>query len=79
MAEGSSSIQGIGKVVHISSNITMSCPVCTRFRVGGDNWQEGVNHFLETHDWRLLYVGGEHAMDDRGASITFTVAVVGQP
>lgn len=72
-------LHDIAQVVHISSNVTMGCPVCTKFTLRAENWQDSVNHFLKTHGWKLLHVGSEWSEDMKGESIHFTVAVVGQP
>lgn len=70
-------IQDVQQIVHISSNITRTCPVCRNRMLGADRWEDSVNHVLG-HGWKLLHVGGERDEDSSGKTIHHTVAVLGR-
>jgi hypothetical protein len=64
-------------VVHISTNITTGCAHCKQ-RIGGEDFAESVNHYLEKHGYKLLHVGSETTHDSDGGSWHSTVAIVGK-
>ncbi len=75
--ESSNLYEGIGHVVHISTNVTTGCEHC-RHRIGGNEFAQSVNHYINEHGYRLLHVGSESSDDDEGRLWNFTVAVLGQ-
>ena len=69
--------EGIGHVVHISTNIGTSCEHCSEW-VGTDRFAALVNHYLEKHGYKLLHVGSESDLDAEGKPCYHTVAVLGK-
>ena len=69
--------EGVGHVVHISTNIGTSCEHCSE-RVGSDRFAESVNHYLEKHGYKLFHIGSECDLDAEGKPCHHTVAVLGK-
>ncbi|WP_416139055.1 hypothetical protein ACM26W_01195 [Halomonas sp. HK25] len=66
--------ENIEKVVHLSSDVSRSCTECRHLLTSLEN---GINHYLEHHDYMLLHTGQE-TIHEIEASQT-TVAVLGKP
>lgn len=69
----------VNEVIYISTLTARSCPVCRRQTIGGEDWEESVNHVLKVHGWKLIHVGADWADDRDGKTISHTVAVLGRP
>ena len=67
--------EGIKHIVHIG-NRTKRCDLCMK-KLRADELQEGVNHYLNEHGYKLLHVGTETISDARGDKYHTTVAIVG--
>jgi len=70
--------KGIKHVVHISTDVTKGCEHCS-FLIGGENFSESINHYIEQHGYKLLHVGTEtiHNQTD-GSSWHMTIAILGK-
>jgi hypothetical protein len=67
--------EGIGHIIHISTNCVGSCKDCDKLF---NNFEESVNHFLKKHEYKLLHIGSETDSDLDGNPYHQTVAVVGK-
>jgi hypothetical protein len=69
--------EDISHIVHISTNIGTKCEHCNT-RIGGDDFAQSVNHYIEQHGYKLLHIGSEASQDSEGMPCHFTVAIVGK-
>jgi hypothetical protein len=69
--------EGIGHIIHISTNIGRPCDDCNEM-LGLGNFAESVNHCLEKHGYKLLHIGSEAGDDAEYKPCHHTVAVVGK-
>ena len=72
---------GVKHVVHISTNIGKSCEHCSaHIGATADDHElgESINHYIETHGYKLLHVGTETSHDANGNPWHSTVAVLGK-
>jgi hypothetical protein len=74
---GQSYYQGIQHIVQIVSFITTGCEHCDE-QIGGEQFAESVNHYIEKHGYKVLHVGTETSRDDNGKPWYGTVAVLGK-
>jgi hypothetical protein len=65
----------IDGIVHISTTLSTGCKHC-HTTIGGDRFEESVNHYIHEHDYKLLHVGQEASHADGGLWYS-TVAVLG--
>ena len=63
-------------VVHISTNITTGCQHCNH-RIGGGDFAESVNHYIQKHNYKVMHIGTETITDSDGRPYHITVAVLG--
>jgi hypothetical protein len=63
-------------VVEVSSDVSQSCKICDYY-VKHDAFEEGVNHYINVHDFQLLFVGGRTLRGDDGKPWATTVAILG--
>jgi hypothetical protein len=69
--------QGVRHIVHISTDVLQPCEHCSE-RIGLDNFDKSVNHYIEVHGYKLLHVGAQTGHDMDGKPWHSTVAVVGK-
>jgi tRNA U54 and U55 pseudouridine synthase Pus10 len=74
----SSEYVGIKKVVQISSGTLEACMVCADSLNATEDFSGAVNHYLDTHGYRLLHIGQQTSRVDEGLR-SDTVAILGQP
>lgn len=65
-------------VVTVSTNIGSKCTECDYWVDGSQKFDEGVNHYVQEHGYKLLHVGSESSHGDNGIWNS-TVAVLGKP
>lgn len=65
-------------VVTVSTNIGTGCKECDMFIDGTNDFDGGVNHYIQEHGYKLLHVGTETSHGDEGYWSS-TVAVLGKP
>lgn len=70
-------MQDTKTIVHVSTNISRGCPECGH-GIGGDKFEDSVNHLIQQHGYKLLHVGAERDDDQEGKTIHHTVAVLGK-
>ena len=72
---------GVGHVVQVSSNIGRACECCHEAVGGGyrDDGEiaESINHYIQEHGYRLLYLGQETHDGHDGKPWQITVAILG--
>lgn len=68
------------EVMSLSTNSPLrTCPICDKnMYYGGDDLASNINHYLQTHQYRLLHVGQETTQDTDGNIYHHTVAILGQ-
>ena len=64
--------KGIKHVVQINTHSETTCEHCS-IKVGGTDLNSSVNHYIETHGYKLLHVGQE-----TGENLQMTVAYLGR-
>ena len=69
-------IDDVARVVHVSTNVSGRCDLCTKIVGGSGRFEESVNHYIAEHGYELLHVGQEAAEAD-GELWHHTVAVLG--
>lgn len=69
----------VTRVVTVSTNIGTGCKHCSNQPVGLDHFEEGINHYIQAHDYTLLHVGQQTGMDFKDRPYQSTVAVLGHP
>jgi hypothetical protein len=69
-------IEDMMAVVHLSTDVMTGYKICGQ-PVGGEHFQDAINHYLTKHGYSLLHVGSEtiHGLD--GKPWHTTVAVLG--
>lgn len=65
-------------VVTVSTNIGQKCDECDYWVDGAEKFDEGVNHYIQEHGYKLLHVGSQTSHADDGLWHS-TVAVLGKP
>jgi len=68
----------IDRIVHVGTTLTKLCPLCSRQRIGGDRFEEGVNHLLTDHGCVILHAGQE-TVTEANKPRQATIVVVGLP
>ena len=63
--------EDIKHVVSICTHESKNCEHCA-IRIGSDDFQGSINHYIEQHGYKLFHVGRE-----TGANVQMTVAVLG--
>jgi hypothetical protein len=63
-------------VVNLSTNVMTGCQICSQ-PVGGEHFQDSINHYLTKHGYSLLHVGSETIHGPDGKPWHTTVAVLG--
>lgn len=66
----------VNHVVHISTNIGVSCEHCSE-SIGVDRFAESINHYINKHGYKLLHVGQETSEGSDGLW-HHSVAVLGR-
>lgn len=69
--------KGINHIIHVSTNVITGCDYCS-FAIGGDNFSESVNHYIEKHGYKLLHIGTETSTDVDGKPWHSSVAILGK-
>jgi len=69
--------EGISHVVHVSNDDGNTCEHCD-YSLGTDNIAKSINHYVETHQYKLLHVGQETSHDTNGNQFQLTVALLGK-
>lgn len=68
----------IGHVVEVNTQTQRGCiHGCTGARIGMDHFDDGINHYLESHGYTLLGVGSRIDLDDRGKMVSHTLVLLG--
>lgn len=67
----------VNSIVRISSNISEGCKHCAT-KIGGDDYADSVNHYIQEHGYRLLHIGTETVMGPECEAWHTTVAVLGK-
>lgn len=71
-------MRDIRRTFQIHSNLTpWTCPECQAPLDTQGRVDEAINHMLSRHGWNLLHIGSEADRDERGQSISHTVAMLG--
>lgn len=66
------------EVVYVSSNISHHCEYCDRREfIGGENFTDSINHYIQNHGFELIHVGQESVMGSDGKQYQTTVAILG--
>lgn len=68
-------------VVVVSTNSSTGCPFFCgqRAMIGGDSYQQGINHLISEHGCVLLHVGSETSHADNGQLWHGTMATLASP
>ena len=66
----------IDRIVHVGTTLTKLCPLCSRQRIGGDRFEEGVNHLLTDHGCVILHAGQE-TVTEANKPWQATIVVIG--
>jgi hypothetical protein len=71
----------VREVVELRSTVSSPCKIkgCTTGIPRGEHHlPDHINHYLQEHQFRLLYIGQEHERDYEGKLVGATVAIVGK-
>ena len=69
---------GVSHVVSINTNTFNDwCDLC-KAKIDGATFAESINHYLQTHDYKLLHAGQETTHDPKGNPWHNTVALLGK-
>jgi len=63
-------------VVSISTDIKINCEHCNTM-VGGENFADSINHYIENHGYKILHIGTETSHKDENLWHD-TVALLGK-
>jgi len=69
-------LKGIKFIVRLSTDEIKQCKHCAT-PVGGDNFEDGVNHYIKCHGYKLLHMGSETVRDFEDNLCNTTIALVG--
>ena len=68
-------------IITVSTSVSTACPFyCRRgVQMGGEGFQDGINHLISEHGCMLLHVGTESSRDHDDKQWYGIVAVLGSP
>jgi hypothetical protein len=71
------SLRNMKHIVRVSSNVIETCTRCAEV-IGGDVlFDASINHYMNAHGYKLLYVGAETTTDRDGMPWHSTIAILG--
>jgi hypothetical protein len=69
--------EGITHVVSLSTDEGKGCEHCDT-QVGSEDFTGSINHYIEQHGYKLLFIGQESSRDYEGNPWQIIVAIVGK-
>ena len=64
------------QIVYISTNLGTGCKECQKFIDGSQDFDDGVNHYLIEHDYKIAHIGTETIEGPNGEPWHTTVAIL---
>ncbi len=70
------SLEGVARTTKVSTDISRGCEHCGA-SIGYEDFTGAVNHFIQTHGYKLIHVGTETISDRDDKPWHTTVAILG--
>lgn len=59
-------------------NLSNSCSECKKILRNHEKFDENINHYLQEHNFKLLYIGSQSDRDYEYNLVTNTIAILGR-